>query len=387
MDARLVVVLVAGAEVGLTGVYSISPWSEWCTYSKAAGILFIYLTVKPNHLRSSSGNTSIECVTPVPKKAYAHATTVSHSNAPHTEHNHTHLELIPKHILGVRAPWVVRRRRNSRGRVPKHPRPLLDSLVVVLDVERLVGAAVVDLHLGPGPSVTRVHILDDVCPLLLGPYGLARRARRVPEVRGVVDAHETARGDARVGDARREDVGVCRCQDVLFIVSVLHLPKYALLLRLLPSAGSTYRHHSTRRYPRSKHPTPVRTILRSHKVDHVSDRITRAATAMRERHLAGHIPAVVARVRRLRVDDHKAVRLRVPCPLAALVVGLGAAAAPVDADDDGGLGGEVLGHVEPHPRPRGVGAVVGHLGECRARHGLRAQGEGHEGQGPEAEEG
>lgn len=108
---------------------------------------------------------------------------------------------------------------------------------------------------------------------------------------------------------------------------------------------------------------------------------------MRERQLARHIPAVVARVRRLRVYDHEPVRLRVPRPLAALVVGLGAAAAPVDADDDGGLGGEVLRHVEPHACPRRVGAVVGHLGEGRARHGLGAQGEGHEGQGPQAEEG
>lgn len=138
----------------------------------------------------------------------------------------THLEPIPIHILSIRAPRVVCRGRNSGGRVPKHSSPLLDGLVIVLNVKRLVGAAVVDLHLGTCTGITRVHVLNDVCPLLLGPDGLTRGAGRVPEVRGVVNAHEAACRNAGVGDARCEDVGVCRGQDVLCVVSTMEYSRY-----------------------------------------------------------------------------------------------------------------------------------------------------------------
>lgn len=155
-----------------------------------------------------------------------------------------------------------------------------------------------------------------------------------------------------------------------------------------PSRSTTYRHHSPRRNARSKNPPPISPIRPNHKIHHIRNRITRPATPMRKRHLASHIPAVVPRVGGLRVNHHEPVRLGVPRPLAALVVGLGAAAAPVDPYHDGWFRGEVLRNVEPHASPCGVVAVVGHLGEGCARYGLCGRGEGgQEGQGPEAEEG
>lgn len=77
VDARLVVVDVPGADVGLTGVYTKLPRSESITWFKSSRKLLIYPTVKPNHLRSSSGNTSMECETPVPRKACENTATVS----------------------------------------------------------------------------------------------------------------------------------------------------------------------------------------------------------------------------------------------------------------------------------------------------------------------
>lgn len=77
VDTRLVVVDVTGAAVGLTGVC----WRvQSLALSASLGVFgrLARITVKPNHLRSSSGNTSIEWETPVPKKACTYTATISY---------------------------------------------------------------------------------------------------------------------------------------------------------------------------------------------------------------------------------------------------------------------------------------------------------------------
>lgn len=221
METRLVVMVVPGAEDEVTGSYSKFPWVRNHPFSfegSGKSVCLSYREAEPLQVFLREHINRVGDVGPQESLPAHHHNQLSKplmTTEEHTLGYRTHLELIPKHVLGVRAPRVVRRGRDGGGRVPKHPRPLLDGLVVVLHIKRLVGAAVVDLHPGPRPGIPRVHVLDNVGPLLLGPDGLARRARRVPKVRDVVGAHEAARGDARVGDTRCEDVRVCCGQDVL----------------------------------------------------------------------------------------------------------------------------------------------------------------------------
>jgi hypothetical protein len=127
----------------------------------------------------------------------------------------THLKLIAKDLSLVRAAREVLSGRLGSRRVSEDARPLLDSLVVVLLVESRVGGSVVDLHLGSGSVVARVHVLDDLGPLLLSLDTLALGALRVPS-RGLVSlALEAASRDTGIGDSCGEDIGVSGSHDVL----------------------------------------------------------------------------------------------------------------------------------------------------------------------------
>lgn len=108
---------------------------------------------------------------------------------------------------------------------------------------------------------------------------------------------------------------------------------------------------------------------------------------MRQGHLRGHIPAVGLGVRRLGVDDNVAIRLGVTSPLCALVVRLSTPAAPMDADDDGGIGSKIVGNKEPHARVGRVGAIRRDLGEGGSGNRLSTEGDVEEGQRPDTEEG
>lgn len=48
--------------------------------------------------------------------------------------------------------------------VAEHASPLLHCLLVVLGSESSIGTSVIDLHLGSRSSVSRIHVLGNVCP-------------------------------------------------------------------------------------------------------------------------------------------------------------------------------------------------------------------------------
>lgn len=99
--------------------------------------------------------------------------------------------------------------------IPKHTRPLLHCLVVVLRPQRAVIRAVVDLHPWPRAVVAGVHVEDDLGPFLRCGDGLPVCAGGVPSGDAVGGGLEAAGGDAGVGDARGEEVRVGGCHDVL----------------------------------------------------------------------------------------------------------------------------------------------------------------------------
>lgn len=93
---------------------------------------------------------------------------------------------------------------------------------------------------------------------------------------------------------------------------------------------------------------------------YVGNGVTVASTVVGERGRRRDIPASAA-VGRLGVDDDIAVCLSQLGILSALVVGRSSATAVVNGDDDGGLGGELVGNVDVHLDARGVGTEVGDL--------------------------
>jgi len=122
----------------------------------------------------------------------------------------------PIHCLRISSLRTIRRRAlRLVVVVPKHTRPLLHRLLVVLRPQRGVCAAVVDLHPRAGAAVTRVH---GFC--YAGPVGgradrVSLRARAVPGCDTAGRRDEAAGGHAGVGNGGLEDVGVCGGQDVL----------------------------------------------------------------------------------------------------------------------------------------------------------------------------
>lgn len=99
--------------------------------------------------------------------------------------------------------------------VSENASPLLTRLVVVLRIESGVGAAVVDLHAGPGARVSRVHVFGDAAPDGGGADDLAQGTATVPGVDLVAGGVEAAGADARVDDGCCKEFGVCGCHDVL----------------------------------------------------------------------------------------------------------------------------------------------------------------------------
>lgn len=85
----------------------------------------------------------------------------------------SYLELISKDLSLVGASGEVLSGRLGGSGVTKDSSPLLDGLVVVLDVKGRIGGSVVDLHLGSRSVVAGVHVLDNVGPLGLGVDGLS----------------------------------------------------------------------------------------------------------------------------------------------------------------------------------------------------------------------
>jgi hypothetical protein len=149
----------------------------------------------------------------LPKKVYK---VVSHYSF-FTVH-FSYLKLVTKDLSLVRAAREVVGSRLGSSRVAKDTSPLLDGLVVVLDVESGVGGSVVDLHLGASSVVARVHVLDNVGPLLLSPSGLALRASRVPSGGLVSLALEATSRDTSVDNCRGENIGVGSSHDVLILL-------------------------------------------------------------------------------------------------------------------------------------------------------------------------
>lgn len=78
----------------------------------------------------------------------------------------------------------------------------------------------IDLELGSGAVVARVHVLDDVGPLGLGVDGLSLGAGRVPCCGLVLLADEATGGNTSIGASCGEDVGVSSKHDVLFLLVV-----------------------------------------------------------------------------------------------------------------------------------------------------------------------
>lgn len=126
--------------------------------------------------------------------------------------------------LEIRAPvggLVVSARRVGKCRhgrvvvVSEDAGPLLAGLVVVLRVESGVGAAVVDLHAGPGARVSRVHVFGDAAPDGGGADDVALGTAAVPSVDLVAGGVEAAGADAGVDNGSCEEFGVCGCHDVL----------------------------------------------------------------------------------------------------------------------------------------------------------------------------
>ena len=58
------------------------------------------------------------------------------------------------------------------GRVPKDSAPLLDRFIIIPRIKSRVCAAMVNLHSWILASITRVHVLHNICPLLGGSNGL-----------------------------------------------------------------------------------------------------------------------------------------------------------------------------------------------------------------------
>lgn len=145
----------------------------------------------------------------------------------------THLKLIAKDFSLERAAREVLGGGRGGGRVSEDVRPLLDSLVVVLDVKSRVGGSVVDLHLGSGSVVARVHVLDDLGPLLLSLDHLALGALRVPSSGLVSLALEAASRDTGIGDSCSEEVGVSGSHDVLGLLVKVIIVNVAVELTVI----------------------------------------------------------------------------------------------------------------------------------------------------------
>jgi hypothetical protein len=83
--------------------------------------------------------------------------------------------------------------------------PLLDGFLVILRVDGAVGAAVPDLHTGPLARVARVHVADDIAPLLGRGARLPARAAVIPLIHATRGRDEAPGGHAAVeGDGGDE---------------------------------------------------------------------------------------------------------------------------------------------------------------------------------------
>lgn len=119
------------------------------------------------------------------------------------------LHIRTKNISRIRTRGIIRNRLGGCSRVPKHTRPLLDSLVVVLRVERRVRGAVVDPHARAGTRVSGISLFRLRGPVVLAQVQLALRTGAVPPVHG--PRVEARVRDPGVGYPRGEDVGVGGC--------------------------------------------------------------------------------------------------------------------------------------------------------------------------------
>lgn len=115
-------------------------------------------------------------------------------------------------VFGVRALRGVGEDLSGVG-IAENAAPLLDGLIVVLGPQSGVCGAVVDLHLGSAASVSRVHCVHGLSPLLGGLDNLALSAVGVPSIDTV--GEETSGRHARVDNNCLEKIRVSRCENVL----------------------------------------------------------------------------------------------------------------------------------------------------------------------------